>query len=235
MATQYTLDGSLPALKAVLDQTDYFDEVTLNTVTSQGNGDILCMSGDLAFRLGGYTQASSSYWVIGAGIVGSAVTTYTRDSNSYDNPFDYRPAVAYACEKGISILCDRGRILITKNNSGKTVVAFGENSPTRTINDPAEKTAAVMNTICAIADGDADTYRFFINNCSSYTYTHRRLYNQTLIIPIPTQAGFGTVSYTDHAGLLLLPQTLDVCNFTYNGKRYFSDGYFVIEDGEETT
>ena len=231
MATQYTLDGSLAALKAVLDQTDYFDEVTLNTVTSQGNGDILCMSGDLAFRLGGYI-GDSSYWVIGAGIVGSAVATYTRDSNSYGNQADYRPAVAYACEKGISILCDRGRILITKNNSGKTVVAFGENSPAQTISDPAEKTAAVMGTICAIADGDADTYKFLINNCSAYTYQHRRLFNQTLIIPIPTQAGFGTVSYTNSAGLLFLPQTLDVCNFMYKGKRHFSDGYFAIEDGE---
>lgn len=232
MATQYTLDGSLAALKAVLDQTDYFDEVTLNTVASKENSVILCMSGGLAFRLGGDNR-SASYWVIGAGIVGSAVTTYTRDGNtSYGNHMDYRPSVAYVCEKGISVFCDRGRILFTKNNNGKTVVAFGENDPAKPINDPAEKTAAVMGTICAIADGDADTYKFLINNCSAYTYTHRRVFNQTFIVPIPTQAGFGTVSYTDHAGLLLLPQTLDVCNFTYNGKRYFSDGYFAIEDGE---
>lgn len=231
MAIQYTLDGSLSALKSVLDQTDYFDEVTLNSVTSQDNGDILCMSGDLAFKLGGYIGGSGN-WAIGAGIVGSAVTTYTRNSSSYDNSTDYRPFVAYVCEKGISVFCDRGRILFTKNNSGKTVVAFGEQSPVQSISDPAEKTAAVMGTICAIADGDSDTYKFFINNCSAYTYNYRRLFNQTFIIPIPTQAGFGTVSYTDHAGLLLLTQTLDVCNFTYNGKRYFSDGYFAIEDSE---
>lgn len=235
MATQYTLDGSLPALKAVLDQTDYFDEVTLNAVTSQGNGDILCMSGDLAFRLGGYGR-DAYYWTVGASSVQHPNTSYTRDpDNTYGNQADYRPAVAYVCEKGISVFCDRGRILFTKNNSGKTVVAFGEQSPAGYINDPAEKTAAVMGTICAIADGDADTYKFLINNCSAYTYTNRRLFNQTFIIPIPTQAGFGTVSYTDHAGLLLLPQTLDVCNFTYNGKRYFSDGYFAIEDGEAAT
>lgn len=232
MATQYTLDGSLAALKAVLDQTDYFDEVTLNTVTSQGNGDILCMSGDLAFRLGGYGRNVNG-WTVGAGSVQYQSTTYTRDpTTDYGNQADYRPAVAYVCEKGISVFCDRGRILFTKSNNGKTVVAFGEQIPNITTNDPAEKTAAVMGTICAIADGDSDTYKFFINNCSAYTYQNRRLFNQTFIIPIPTQAGFGTVSYTDHAGLLLLPQTLDVCNFPYNGKRYFSDGYFAIEDGE---
>lgn len=231
MATQYTLDGSLAALKDVLDQTDYFDEVSINTVTSEDNGDIMCMSGDLAFRLGGYIGGSGN-WAIGAGIVGSAVTTYTRDSHDYYNNSDYRPSVAYVCEKGISVFCDRGRILITKNNSGKTVVAFGESQPGQTISDPAERTAAVMGTIAAFADGDSDSYKYIINNCNAYTYQSRRLFNQTLVIPIPTQAGFGTVSYTNSAGLLFLPQTLDVCNFTYNGKRYFSDGYFAIEDGE---
>ena len=234
MATQYTLDGSLPALKAVLDQTDYFDEVTLNTVTSQGNGDLLGMSGDLAFRLGGYGQ-NSTYWLIGAGLVSLGTTSYTRDPSSntnYGNPYDYRPAVAYVCEKGVSVLCDRGRLLITKSNNGKTVVAFGATIPNVTAEDPAKKTAAVMSTVCAIADGDGDAYKFFINNCNDATYQNRRLFNQTLVIPIPTQAGYGTASYTDHAGLILLGQTLDICNFTYNGKRYFSDGYFAIEDGE---
>ena len=42
----------------------------------------------------------------------------------------------------------------------------------------------------------------------------------------------GTVSYTPTVALLYLPQTRDVCNLAYNSKRYFSDGYFAIEDEE---
>ena len=230
MATQHALNGSVDALGALLGEggagAGYFDNISYED-HGEGIKEIVCQSDSLCFRLGGMSAYSVYAWCIGCT---SGNASHVRGSNSGDDATDYNPLYAYVCEKGISIETARARILITKTNNGKTAVAFGESEP-RTMSSSegiAKKTAAVMNTICAIADGDGDTYKFFINNC--YNLIYDRLFNQTLIIPIPTQAGFGVASYTDHAGLILLPQTRDICNFTYNNKRYFSDGYFAIED-----
>lgn len=230
MATQHALNGSVDALGALLGEggagVGYFDNISYENHEG-GIKEIICQSDSLYFRLGGTSAYNVYAWCIGCT---SGNASHVRASASGDDATDYNPLYAYVCEKGISIETARARILITKTNNGKTAVAFGESEP-GTISSHegiAKKTAAVMNTICAIADGDGDTYKFFINNC--YNLIYNRLFNQTLIIPIPTQAGFGVTSYTDHAGLILLPQTRDICHFTYNNKRYFSDGYFAIED-----
>lgn len=231
MATQYALNGSVDALGALLGEggagVGYFSNISYEDHAG-GIKEIVCQSDSLYFRLGGMTGYSANAWCVGC--TSGNVSHVRYNGNSGDDTTDYNPLHAYVCEKGISIETARARILITKTNNGKTAVAFGDSTPGTSSSSEgiAKKTAAVMNTICAIADGDGDDYKFFINNC--YNNIYDRLFNQTLIIPIPTQAGFGAVSYTDHAGLILLPQTRDICNFSYNNKRYFSDGYFAIED-----
>lgn len=229
MATMYVLNGSVDALGDLLSSggagVGYFGSITYNDHGS-GQKEIVCQSDSLYFRLGGF--GSNVYnWNIQCT---SGNTTCTRESTGGDDGTDYTLSCAYVCEKGVSIVCARGRILITKTNNGKTAVAFGAYTPGTTSPSAGvpQKTAHVMSDICCIADGDEDTYKPLTNNVKNSTYD--RLFNQTLIIPIPTQPAFGTVSYTNHAGLILLPQTRDICNFTYNNKRYFSDGYFAIED-----
>lgn len=234
MATYYLIGGSVTALGALLDTggagAGYFEDISY-VDRGSGQKQIVCQSGLLYFRLGGNTNYVYNWNVEGE----SGTTVRKRQSSDGDDETDYEPMHAYVCEKGISIVCSRARILITKTNNNKTVVAFGNVCPGTAASSTgvAVKTAAVMSEICCIADGDEDTYKGLTNNVKDSTYD--RLFNQTLIIPIPTQAGFGTVSYTNHAGLVLLPQTRDICNFTYNNKRYFSDGYFAIEDEEVST
>lgn len=229
MAIYYPINGSVTALGSLLDTggagEGYFENISY-VDRGAGQKQIVCQSGLLYFRLGGNTEYAYNWNVE----CESGTTVKKRQSTSGDDETDYRPIGAYVCEKGISIICSRARILITKTNNNKTTVAFGNATPgtESTSTGIAVKTAAVMSEICCIADGDEDTFKPLTNNVTGSTYD--RLFNQTLIIPIPTQAGFGTVSYTNHAGLILLPQTRDICNFTYDNKRYFSDGYFAIED-----
>lgn len=229
MATYYPLNGSVTALGALLGTggagAGYFESISY---VNRGDGikQIVCQSGLLYFRLGGNQDNPYNWTVEGE----SGTTVKKRQSGSGDDNTDYWPIGAYVCEKGVSIICRRARILITKTNNNKTVVAFGNVEPRSSSGSTgvAVKTAVVMSEISCIADGDEDTCKPLTNNVKDSTYD--RLFNQTLIIPIPSQPAFETVSYTNHAGLILLPQTRDICNFTYNNKRYFSDGYFAIED-----
>lgn len=221
MATKTILNGSFTKLIPILQNSGYFDSVEQTQTSSIYY--LTCISGNLTFKIGGF---SSEYqWNIYAK---SGIAEYERETVSSDDS-DYRVDSVYECEKGISIVCQSARILICKNNRGKTVVAFGASKPNASL-PIKEKTAAVMNTICAIADGDDDTYKFFINN--TYAAIYDRVFNQTLPISIPTQAGYGETSFSVGAKLLLLPQSREIGSFSYDGKKYFSDGYFAIEDQE---
>lgn len=223
MATKTILNGDFTNLIPILQNSGYFDSVE-QTQTS-GIYYLTCTSGNLTFKIGGFN--SSSQWNIYAK---SGIAEHDRGTNSADAE-DYYIESAYECENGISIVCKSARVLICKNNHDKTMVAFGESEPRTGFSTLSEKTAAVMNTICAIADGDDDTYKFFINN--TYVAIYDRVFNQTLPISIPTQSGYGETSFSVGAKLLLLPQSREIGSFLYDGKLYFSDGYFAIEDQEE--
>lgn len=220
MATKTILNGDFTNLIPIL--RTYFNSV--EQTQTAGIYYLTCTSGNLIFKIGGFNDASQ--WNIYAK---SGISEHDRGTSGGDGQ-DYYVDSVYECERGISIVCRSARILICKNNRGKTMVAFGESEPRTAYNTLSEKTAAVMNTICAIADGDNDTYKFFINN--TYAAIYDREFNQTLPISIPTQAGYGETSFSVGAKLLLLPQSRGIGSFLYDGKKYFSDGYFAIEDQE---
>lgn len=222
MARHTTLNGSFTPLIPILQNSGLFDTVE-QTVTS-GIYSLTCTSGSLTFKIGGFI--SDSLWSVYAK---SGPAEHSREGRDADAT-DYRVEDVYECEAGIAIVCKCARLLICKNNIGKTMVAFGESTPNTSQTDIEAKTGGVMNTICAIADGDGDEYKMLINN--TYAAIAKRTFNQTLPIPIPTQADFDTVSYADGALLVLLPQSRDTGYVVYGGKRYFTDGYFMIEDGE---
>lgn len=226
MATQVNINGDLSALKTVLEDSGYFDTVTVES--TGGVGKLTAVKNDLTFYLGdGFgAGASSGRWGVKAQSVGTEYCWSPAEDNRYATIC--RPDIAYICSGGISIKCRIGRIVITKTNNGKTAVLFPENHE---YNGTDEQLSDSTNaTIAAIAEGDTDTFKYFRNNCSYATGGRR--FNQTYLVPIPTNAGMGTRSYTSQAALLFLPQTRDHCNFTYNNKRYFSDGYYAIEDEE---
>lgn len=227
MATQVNINGDLSALKTVLEESGYFDSVTLDS--SGTIGTLTCEIGDLIFYFGDGFPGGDAYsgrWGI---YVKSTETEFCWSAKNDATFADYMyPVTAYICSGGISIKCKRGRIVISETNNGKTAVIFPENHTNNGTDE--QKTEATMGSVAAIADGDTDSFKFLMNNCNYYTAGRR--YTQTYLVPIPTNPAVGTVSYTPTVALLYLPQTRDVCNFAYNSKRYFSDGYFAIEDAE---
>ena len=227
MATYTHVDGDLQTLANILDASGYFDQGGVIYTPGSSFGYITCVKGDLTCKLGGD---------LGEGLVASAwqikasglVTTYTRNvSASSNNTNDYKPLDVYVCSGGISIVCKCGRIAIGKTNNNETVVVFGDNLANQSGSD-AERTAATMSTICAIAESDSESYKYLISNTNIVTYDRR--HPQTYLIPVPTNGSPEKVSYTPSVMLLWLAQTRDICHFSYNNKRYFSDGYFAIED-----
>ena len=227
MAKQTNINGDLSALKTVLEESGYFDTVTLES--TGGVGKLTCVKNDLTFYLGdGFTDAYNGRWNVGAESAGTSYSWIANDSQL--STYNY-PDTVYECSGGISIKCRIGRILITKTNNGKTAVVFPENHTNNGTDE--QRSDATMGSVAAIAEGDTDSFKFFMNNCNYYTGGRR--YTQTFLVPIPTHPAYGTVSYTPTAALLFCAQTRDVTSFSYNQKQYFSDGYFAIEDGEEST
>lgn len=131
---------------------------------------------------------------------------------------DYFPIAAYQTANGLSIVCTRGRILITRNQNGKTVVVTGGNQPISS----GSSTDYIMGTISAIATTDDETF---------WSYTiNTRVGHQTYIMPIGTMSS--SLSYTDKAGVLAYKQNTVIGDIIYGNKRYFADGYFAIEDAQ---
>lgn len=125
------------------------------------------------------------------------------------------PVSVYVMENGISIICSNGRILITRNQNGKVVVVTGA-----VANGLSSDTNYHMSKIAAIATTD--------NTPFAATSTNVNVGGQTLIIPICTLSS--TLSYTDKAGWLVYKQNASIGHILFGNKRYFTDGYFVIED-----
>lgn len=227
MATYTHIDGNLQTLANILDASGYFDQGGVTYTSLSDFGYITCTKDDLTFKLGGD---------LGEGLVASAwqvkasglVTTYTRSvSAASTNTDDYKPIDVYVCSGGISIICKCGRIAIGNTNNNETAVAFGGDLASQSGSN-IERTAQVMSTICAISESDSGSYKQLLNNTSQSLYD--RTYLQTYLVPVPTHGSPENASYTPSVMLLWLAQTRDVCHFSYNNKRYFSDGYFAIED-----
>lgn len=226
MATYTHVDGNLQTLASILNNSGYFDTNGVTYTPLDNFGYITCTKGDLTFKLGeniGEGLASNSWQIKASGLI----TTYVRAVSGNVNSNDYKPLDIYVCSGGISIVCKGGRIAIGKTNNNETAVAFGDNPADQSGSD-AERTAVTMSAICAIAESDSESYKYLINNTNIVAYNRR--HPQTYLIPVPTNGSPEKVSYTPSVMLLWLAQTRDVCHFTYNNKRYFSDGYFAIED-----
>lgn len=227
MATYTHVDGDLQTLAGILNNSGYFDTNGVTYTSGNNFGYIACVKGDLTFKLGetlGEGLTNNAWQIKASGLV----TTYTRSvfASAY-NTNDYKPIDVYVCSGGISIICQNGRIAIGKTNNNETAVAFGDNPANQSGSD-AERTAATMSAICAISESDSESYRYLINNTNVVTYDRR--HPQTYLIPVPTNGSPEKTSYLPSAMLVWLAQTRDVCHFAYNNKRYFSDGYFAIED-----
>lgn len=227
MATYTNVNGNLQTLAGILDASGYFDQGGVTYTSGSNFGYITCTKGDLTFKLGetlGEALPANSWQIKVSGLV----TTCTRSVNyNSTNTNDYKPLDVYVCSGGISIICKCGRIAIGKANNNETTVIFGDNPADQSGSDAA-RTAGTMSTICAIAESDSESYKYLINNTNIVTYDRR--HPQTYLIPVPTNGSPEKVSYTPSIMLVWLAQTRDVCHFSYNNKRYFSDGYFAIED-----
>lgn len=227
MATYTHVDGDLQTLANILNSSGYFDTNGVTYTSLDNFGYITCVKGDLTFKLGEALGESLTYnsWQIKAS---GLVTTYTRsvDAASY-NTNDYKPLDVYVCSGGISIICKCGRIAIGKTNNNETAVIFGAD-PANMSGSDSERTAQSMAYVCAIAESDSESFKSLINNTNKERYAYR--HPQTYLIPVPTNGSPEKTSYLPSAMLVWLAQTRDVCHFSYNNKRYFSDGYFAIED-----
>lgn len=227
MATYTHVDGDLQTLANILNNSGYFDQGGVTYTSGSNFGYITCVKGYLTFKLGeglGEGLASNAWLIKASGLV----TTYTRSVGGY-NIKDYKPIDVYVCSGGISIICKSGRIAIGKTNNNETAVTFGADPADFNISPENERIAQTMAYVCAIAESDSETYyRSIINNTNRERYALRD--PQTYLIPIPTHGSPEKTSYLPSAMLVWLAQTRDVCHFAYNNKRYFSDGYFAIED-----
>lgn len=227
MATYTHVDGDLQTLASILTASGYFDTNGVTYTQGSNFGYITCVKGNLTFKLGetlGESFAANAWCVS----LSSAVTSYTRNvSASSVNTNDYKPIDVYVCSGGISIVCKCGRIAIGNTNNNETAVMFGDNAANQSGSD-AERTAQTMCAICAIAESDSESYKYLLNNTAQDIYN--RTYPQTYLVPAPTHGSSEKASYTPSVMLVWLAQTRDVCHFSYNNKRYFSDGYFAIED-----
>lgn len=235
MAEYTVLNGDLDILKNVLENSGYFTTVT--KVNGSSFGRIEAVKGDLVFKFGeGIASSGASSWgVFVSGKVTSARRTPENTGSAYDGHLDYEPRGVYKCAGGISIICLSGRITITKTNNDETAIAFGSRVAMIKLQDWSYRLEYNMAFIECIAESDDGTNNTFINNVNGTgdgAYLYRR-YSQTLLVPLITQSHTGKSSYLTKTKVLLYAQSRDVCNTQYNGKRYFSDGYFAIEDPEE--
>lgn len=220
MATYTYINGDFSKLKNVLENSGFFDSVESGTfdITGANFTGLICGNEEKQnFLKYGKNNDYGYGYIVNQD---SATTTAYRDGKSNDTFF---PVAAYVTACGVSIICRRSRILITRNQSGKAVVAVGCNSDAASTQ--SSTVDAVMRNIYAIAEtDDAPNGGYTLNTTIGF---------HTYIVPICTMSS--TLSYTDKAGLLAYKQNTAIGNIQYNGKQYFSDGYFVIKDEEAAT
>ncbi len=223
MAEYTYINGDFALLKTVLEHCGLFERVETGTFrTGSWTYDhcVICKANGKSgfFKYG---------WMLHGGynvnIYGLAVNQGLTPSYEFipDWPAgmqdDYFPVGVYTAANGVSIICRRARILITRSQKGKVIVVTGAN-PARSDSD----TDYIMSKVCVIAsDDDAERIDFPVNT---------EIGCQTLIVPLCTASS--ALSYTNKAGLLAYKQSTAAGSILYGNKRYFTDGYFAIEDEE---
>ena len=218
MATYALVNKNMSKLKTVLEDSGYFDQVTLGQETS-GNityDTVNCYIGEnlfLQFGKNGTGTSTRNLFVV-----------YYRGTSvkpTVDNISStvYLPNHAYQCSGGLVLVTDSNRIIITKNQNNDVTVIWGGANGTSTSTD------VVMAQIGAIAVTDTAAYKLAAINLVSFT--------QTVLVPVCTCSGFDVVSYTPTVMLAVYKQHTTIGHILYNNKRYFFDGYFATEDEEE--
>ena len=215
MAKYTYINGSLSALADILEDSGYFDTVTYGSVTS--GYAVTCKIGTQTVFYISYT--SNQYYDIK---VYGVTPSFTSSVNG-NMANVYRPSATYECSGGIAIVCGYGRIVITKNQRGETLLIFNT-ADTSSTSQSSQTVAANMATIGAIAYTDASTFANYKVNTNTSSHT--------LLIPICSCAAFDTESYTTTVLIAAYKQFTTVGFLTYNNKRYFFDGYFATEDTE---
>lgn len=231
MATYTYINGDLSKLKTVLENSGYFDSVETGKVDWQSstNSGLRCIiNGTAVFQIGigtiVYAQVGhGNVWslvVIGNGVSTgyTGIFTTNADSTTMNN---YKPIEAYQAANGLVIICDAGHILITKNQNGDTVIVYGSGYQTSSKNTAND----VMKTVVALSNTDTLVPRSATVNLTAF--------GQTLLIPICTCSSIA--SYTDKAFFMFYRQYNITGYIQYGGKRYFTDGFYAVEDEEKTT
>lgn len=214
------LNASIDALKTVIEESGYFDSVekkTNETIAGESYTVINCYVGAMLFlRLGWKGGSASGYARVTAFFNGgeNSVTAYTVTMSGV-----FSPSYAYQCANGLCLQFSYYRVYITKNQNGDVVAVFGGSMA----NQNTDNNMSTYNSIAVTDGGFGITYRVTIDTT-----------NQTLPVPVCTCPALGQVSFTPKLLVLNSKQSTSIGFFQYNGKRYFTDGYFAIEDEEET-
>lgn len=234
MATYTYINGDLSILKTVLENSGYFDSVETGNVSiqSETTSGLLCTIGSTTvFELGiGKAQIGQSVvnsvwsYVISGNVPTATYRGYFSGQTASTAPSknNFKPMHTYQTEHGLSIVCSAGRILITKNQNGDVIIAAGQGYSSTGTEDSVD---TVMGTLAVICENDDSSFRSCRVNVNAFS--------QTLPIPICTCSS--TESYTDHAFWMQYKQNSSIGNIQYGGKRYFTDGFFAVEDEEEST
>lgn len=217
MATYTNVNKNMNTLKTMLENSGYFDQVTLGQETSGSYtyDTVNCYIGENIFlKIGKNGSGSSARCLF---VVHYNNTTVNPSSNSYSSVF--LPNAAYQCSGGLVLITDSDRIIITKNQNNDITVIWGSANATSTSTD------TVMAMICAIAVSDTGVLTMATTNLTPF--------RQTILVPICTCSSFDVVSYTPTVMLAVYKQHTAIGHILYNNKRYFYDGYFATEDEEE--
>lgn len=214
MAKYTYINGDLSALADILNDSGYFDSVVYTT--SNPNYTITCKIGTKTVFTwqGQYTGGSGASYKFDIAVYGDTPSFVSNVTSGGYNA--YLPSAVYECSGGIAIYCWYGRVVITKNQRGETMVVFNSKYTA------TSSTVTNMETIGAIAYTDRGTYYDFKMNTNTC--------NQTQLIPICSCSGFDEKSYTETALVATYKQYSSIGFIVYNNKRYFYDGYFAIED-----
>jgi len=228
MATYTLINGDFSILKTVLTNSGYFTSVEEGSFEAGAAGDrwtydhaLICSADGVSgfFKYGWMLHGGYNVNIYGLAVNQGRTPTFELTASwSGEMKNDYFPIATYEATHGLTIVCTRARILITKNQNGKTVVVTGANQP----KSSGSSTDYIMGEISAIATTDDAAFWSFTAN------TH--IGHQTYIMPLGTMSS--NLSYTDKAGLLAYKQNDVIGGIIYGNKRYFSDGYFAIEDAQ---
>lgn len=240
MATRTYINGNPQILRQVLEDSGYFDSVKLETESGDAfikydsksyHNLITCTaaSGEhtAELRIGQleYISHRDSFDIRFENTNGIKERWYNGEKSSNNTLRTVLfPVESYQCEGGLAIVMTNARMLITKSNLGEVVVVLTTSNMKLDSASSGLTVDTVAQQITPYATSDIPP----VLNCP----TNVAVGTQTLLIPICTNANFDKPSYTVTAFWQAYKQYKNIGYLIYNGKRYFSDGYFAIEDTE---